>query len=206
VAADLLAGNTLGTRTVRDHTGNWKAYTRRAACPDGTVAYGGGAFTSYQGSLTGGLSTFGSVPDATGWTYSGAGVLHDGELVVSSHCLPRAKLGTILTVSSTVRGPDSYSDAPVFTAARCPAGSFAFTRGAFYHQRATSTPQWKGLPDHPGDDRRRPRLVRDGTHLGPRDRPHRHLWRSLQERPSVDQESDWPAYVVAVRMVLGGVP
>jgi hypothetical protein len=144
VTADRLAGTTLATRTVRDHTGTWKAYTRRAACPAGTVAYGGGAFTSYQGTLTGGLATFGSVPDPTGWTYSGAGTLNGTELVISSHCLPRAKLGTILTVTSTVHGPDSYSDTPVFTAARCPAGTFAFTGGAFYHQRGTSTPQWNG--------------------------------------------------------------
>jgi hypothetical protein len=144
VTADRLAGNTLATVTLRDQTGSWRAYTRRVACPTGTVAYGGGAFTTYRGALTGGLATFGSVPDAGDWTYSGAGTLNGTELVVSSHCLPRAKLGNIVTVISTVRGPDSYADVPVSTAARCPAGYFAFAGGAFYHQRGKSTPEWKG--------------------------------------------------------------
>jgi len=57
--------------------------------------------------VSGGLATFGSVPAGNGWTYGGAGTVGGGELVVSSHCLPRAKLGRVVTESATVSGPGS---------------------------------------------------------------------------------------------------
>jgi len=57
-----------------------------------------------------------------------------GELVTSSHCLPRAKFGRVLTESTTVSGPGSWDASTVNASARCPNGYFAFAGGAYFHQ------------------------------------------------------------------------
>ncbi|HYO39775.1 MAG TPA: hypothetical protein VER39_08975 [Nocardioidaceae bacterium] len=143
VPAARLSGSTRTTRTVRDHTGEFRAHVKRVDCPSGTVPYGGGAFTSYQGNVEAGLATFGSVPSGLGWSYGGAGTV-SGELVVSSHCLPRAKLGRVVTESATVAGPTTDERAIVSAAARCPSGFFAFAGGASFHQPGSLTPAWRG--------------------------------------------------------------
>ncbi len=143
VQASRLSGSTLATRTLRDHTGQFRAHVSRAECPTGTVAYGGGGFTSYQGNVSGGLANFGSVPAGNGWTYGGAGTV-GGELVVSAHCLPRAKLGRVVTESTTVSGPGSSDATTVHAGARCPSGFFAFAGGGYFHQPGSLTPAWRG--------------------------------------------------------------
>jgi hypothetical protein len=143
VKASRLSGSTLAGGTIRDNVGGFRQFVRTVNCPVGTVPYGGGAFMSHQGTVTGGLATFASAPQGTGWRYGGAGTVAS-ELNVSSHCLPRAKLGRIRTVSQTVQGPYTSDRTQVSIGARCPAGFFAFAGGATFHKAGTTTPSWNG--------------------------------------------------------------
>jgi hypothetical protein len=66
----------------RPHEQLWDSYVRRATCPSGTVAFGGGANVVSNGVYdVAGLSTFGTKPEARSWTYGGAGDLGDRTLL-----------------------------------------------------------------------------------------------------------------------------
>jgi hypothetical protein len=151
VDAGKLAGFTNASLTVRDHTGQiHQPYVRKVTCPTGTVAYGGGG-TVYNGSVfdQDGLYIYGSKPDGASWSFAGFGTLGTRSLGVETHCLPRARLGKIVTVEQTVTSPDqtipgSGTRRPVFVGARCPAGFAAFAGGAWYHPIGSTTPSWDG--------------------------------------------------------------
>jgi hypothetical protein len=146
VDAAALAGATTASLTVCDHTGGWSYQVRKATCPLGTVAFGGGANMTTTGTYDiDGLYTYGTRPEGRSWTYAGAGSLGTRSLFVESHCLPRKKLGKIVTVNSTVTGPDIIGGRHrVFGGARCPEGFVAFAGGAWFHKPGTSFPTWDG--------------------------------------------------------------
>ncbi len=140
-----LSGSTRAVGTIRDRSGDFRSVVRSVTCPTGTVPYGGGAFMAHQGTVSpGGLATFASAPKGRSWTYGGAGTIAS-ELTISSHGLPRARLGQVRTVNSTVQGPYTGERTQVSTAARCPAGFFAVAGGAFFHKAGTTTPAWNGF-------------------------------------------------------------
>jgi hypothetical protein len=143
VAPARLTGDTLRTGVLRSDK---YLKGREISCPSGTVPYGGGAFSTYQGQVTGGPTTIASTP-SVGWSgfpvwrYLGAG--GGSDLNLSAHCLPRARLGHLTTVIESTPAPVHYR--PVTVTARCPAGYFAFTGGAHI-----SADNGNGLPAHRG--------------------------------------------------------
>jgi hypothetical protein len=146
VDAVKVSGTTGASNRTHDSRGGFNYYVRKATCPTGTVAYGGGG-TIYNGSVYDmqGIYAYASRPDDASWTYAGAGDLFGRVLAVETHCLPRAKLGRITTVEQTVTTPAAQGRQPVFAGARCPAGFSAFAGGAWYHTTTTSsTPSWLG--------------------------------------------------------------
>ncbi len=146
VDASALAGATTASTLVRSHIGGWGSHVRKATCPLGTVAFGGGGNMTTTGTYdVDGLYTFGTRPEGRSWTYAGAGELGSRALFVESHCLPRKKLGRIVTVNRTVTGPDIVGGRHrVFGGAGCPAGFVAFAGGAWFHQPGASVPTWDG--------------------------------------------------------------
>jgi hypothetical protein len=136
-----LAGSVLATKTVRDHRG-YRARTTTVGCPIGTVAFGGGGFqaTASGAPVASGPFTFGSSPMGNGWRYSAASDLGDGSLVASTHCLPRAKLGRFVSVTSTDTVTAGSGRVDLGSTARCPSGTFAFAGGAYFHRPGSSTP------------------------------------------------------------------
>jgi hypothetical protein len=146
VDAAKLRGFTRASLAYRDHSGNtWGNHVRKATCPEGTVAYGGGANVVANGVYdVAGLYTFGTRPDGRSWTYGGAGALSGRTLLVESKCLPRARLGKIVTVNDTVAGPGTAGRHRVIGSARCPEGYFAFAGGAFFHPSGSAAPSWSG--------------------------------------------------------------
>jgi hypothetical protein len=142
--------STLAKRTLRDHRGGWRTHVTRATCPEGTIAYGGGGNTSVNGTptTTSGLYMVASMPgtDAREWIFGGAGELgNNTTLSVGTRCLPRAELGSIVTVRETVAAPTSVEYPVIYVGARCPTGYFAMSGGAFLHRAATPlTPEWVG--------------------------------------------------------------
>ena len=146
VDATKLTGSTRASLAVRDHrSSSWDSYVRRATCPSGTVAFGGGANVVSNGVYdVAGLSTFGTKPEARSWTYGGAGDLGDRTLLIESKCLPRARLGKIVTVQDTVGGTGATGRQRVIGSARCPEGYFAFAGGAFFSASGSTTPTSSG--------------------------------------------------------------
>ncbi len=144
VASSRLAGSFPTTLTVRDHRTGWRSYVKSVTCPAGTVAYGGGGNELTGGVPTGRLYTFGSMPSGNGWTYAATGTLGTSQLAVGAHCVPRAKLGNIVTVSNTATRPDVTGRPQILASARCPSGYFAFAGGAWYHPVGSTTPEWRG--------------------------------------------------------------
>lgn len=142
VAASRLKGATTATYSLRSHQhGVWGYYNRQATCRQGTVAYGGGANIVDQGVYDSkGIYTYGTRPDDRSWTYAGTGELIERSLVVETHCLPRANLGTIVTVEEAVTSPNLYGRQHVFAAPRCPAGYFAFAGGGWFHAGDSTAP------------------------------------------------------------------
>jgi len=146
VDAAKLKGFSRASLSLRDHSGtSWSSYVRKATCPVGTVAYGGGGNVTTNGLYdVAGLYTFGTKPDGRSWTYAGAGSLNGRTLLVESKCLPRNRLGKIVTVDDTVTGPDSTGRHRVLGSAHCPEGYFAFAGGAYFHPIGSTTPSWDG--------------------------------------------------------------
>jgi hypothetical protein len=146
VDAAALAGATTASLTVRNHIPGWSTQVRKATCPVGTVAFGGGGNMTTNGTYDiDGLYTVGTRPEGRSWTYAGAGDMGTRSLFVEAHCLPRKKLGTIVTVNSTVTGPDIVGGRHrVFGGARCPDGYVAFAGGAWFHKAGTTVPSWDG--------------------------------------------------------------
>jgi hypothetical protein len=152
VDAAQVQGSTRAETTVRDHRPNVHLHSGRVSCPPGTVAYGGGGFFSQPGgqpSAVGG-NMYASMPDAdgTGWFFANAGrfLPPDTELLISTHCLPRAEFGQIFTYTATDTGPSEDPGSPYPTlsaAARCESGS-AYAGGAWLHRKGSSTPEWAG--------------------------------------------------------------
>jgi hypothetical protein len=139
-------GSTIATNTLRSHQqGVWAYDNKQATCPQGTVAYGGGANVVAQGVYDAkGIYTYGTRPDDRSWTNAGTGELNERSLVVETHCLSRAKLGTIVTVEQTVTSPNLSGRQRVFVAPRCPAGYFAFAGGGWFHAGSSTAPGWYG--------------------------------------------------------------
>ena len=144
VASSRLAGSFPTTLTVRDSRTGWRSYVKSVTCPAGTVAYGGGGNELTSGVPSGRLYTFGSMPSGNGWTYAATGTLGTSHLAVGAHCVPRAKLGNIVTVSNTATRPDVTGRPQILASARCPSGYFAFAGGAWYHPVGSTTPEWRG--------------------------------------------------------------
>jgi hypothetical protein len=63
---------------------------------------------------------------------------------VETHCLPRSKPGTIVTVEENVTSPNLFGRQHVFVAPRCPAGYFAFAGGGWFHAGESTAPGWYG--------------------------------------------------------------
>jgi hypothetical protein len=164
VDAAKLAGSSHVSVRLRDHTGQaHQPYVRKITCAAGYVAYGGGG-TVYNGTVYDpqGLYVYGSKPDGASWSYAGFGALgSDRSLGVETHCLPRKKLGKIVTVEQTVTSPEqkipgSGTRRPVWVGARCPAGFSAFAGGAYYHPIGSTVPSWDGylrVSEMTSDDR-----------------------------------------------------
>ena len=146
VDAAALSGTTTASTLVRSHIAGWGSHVKKATCPLGTVAFGGGGNMTTTGTYDiDGLYTFGTRPEGRAWTYAGAGELGSRALFVEAHCLPRKKLGRIVTVNRTVTGPDTVGGRHrVFGGARCPAGYIAVAGGAWFHKQGTSFPSWDG--------------------------------------------------------------
>jgi hypothetical protein len=133
VAADRLRGQTLVTGTTKGagHTGS-QPFIRAATCPSGTVPFGGGGWvtgSSYQDVID-----FGSFPNQNGWWIGRVTDLENGkrDLWFSTHCLPRNRLGNVVTVMETVTGPNTRAATNVSVGARCPSGYFAFAGGSWF--------------------------------------------------------------------------
>jgi hypothetical protein len=145
VPAAALTGATTASTLLRSHISGWGSHVKTATCPLGTVAFGGGGNMTSTGTYdVDGLYTFGTRPVGRSWTYAGAGEMGSRGLLVEAHCLPRRKLGKIVTVNNTVTGPDLTGRHRVFGGARCPEGFVAFAGGAWFHQPGTSFPTWDG--------------------------------------------------------------
>jgi hypothetical protein len=151
VDAAQVQASTRATTTILDHRPPVPPflYTGRASCPPETVAYGGGGFFRQLGGQPFGIGTvYASMPDAdgTGWFFAtgGAATPPDTELSVSTHCLPRAQFGQIVTVTATQAAPPDDPGSPVFITARCPFGFSAYAGGAWWHREGSSTPEWLG--------------------------------------------------------------
>ncbi len=145
VDAAALAGTTTASTLVRSQIAGWGSHVKKATCPLGTVAFGGGGNMTTTGTYDiDGLYTFGTRPEGRAWTYAGAGELGSRALFVEAHCLPRKKLGRIVTVNRTVTGPDVGGRHRVFGGARCPAGYVAFAGGAWFHKPGSTFPTWDG--------------------------------------------------------------
>lgn len=148
VDAGALSGFTRASLTLRDHTSaGWGTYVKKATCPEGYVAYGGGANVinrdGYYDAY--GLYTHGTLPNGRFWTYSGTGALSGRPLMVEAKCLPRARLGRMVTVDETVTGSSTVGGRhPVIVSARCPAGYVAFAGGAAFHPVGSTTSTWHG--------------------------------------------------------------
>jgi hypothetical protein len=133
VAADRLRGQTLVTGTTKGagYTGS-QPFIRAATCPSGTVPFGGGGWvtgSSYQDVID-----FGSFPNQNGWWIGRVTDLENGkrDLWFSTHCLPRNRLGNVVTVMETVTGPNTRAATNVSVGARCPSGYFAFAGGSWF--------------------------------------------------------------------------
>jgi hypothetical protein len=149
VDAAQVQASTLATTTIRDSRPVARyPHFGRALCPPNTVAYGGGGFfTRPGGTPFGGFSVYASMPQNNGteWFFGAAEPLFpDKELWVSTHCLPRSQFGQILIVTETDTSPPGASYPTLSVAARCPAGSFAFAGGAWWHRASGATPEWLG--------------------------------------------------------------
>jgi hypothetical protein len=143
VEAGNLTGSTRASVTVRDTRPGWHYRSRRVSCPTGTLGYGGGSFVNTpSGPSQGGLYTYESIPDGNGWRYSGAGYLDGNQFIVNTHCLPRARLGNIVTVTAT--DSSTPTDYNLLATARCPAGYSAFAGGAWFHGTDSHTPMYVG--------------------------------------------------------------
>jgi hypothetical protein len=144
VTPDRLTGDTLTTRVLRSDR---YMKGREISCPTGTVPYGGGAFTTYQGQAAQGLMTIASMPSVHSWSgtpvWKYVGVGGASELHLSAHCLPRERLGRLVTVTESTPAPVPYR--PVSVSARCPQGYFAFTGGASVTaDNGDSSPAYRG--------------------------------------------------------------
>jgi len=147
VPADTVKGFTRASLAVRDHTTGNKSYRNQATCPEGYVAYGGGANVINSDGYydVSGLDTHGTMPGGRSWAYSGFGNLNGRTLLVEAKCLPRTKLGRITTATRSVTGPDIVGGRhPVSVGARCPDGYVAFAGGAFFHPVGSTTSTWDG--------------------------------------------------------------
>lgn len=143
-----LKGRTRASLTLRDHTsGSWRTYSRRATCPAGTVAYGGGgnvvqATGSYDAV---GLYTHSTAPEGRSWAYAGTGALGGRMLRVETGCVPRARLGRITTVTGTATGPAVVQGRhPLVASARCPEGYVAFAGGGSLGAAGSDVSSWVG--------------------------------------------------------------
>lgn len=145
--SDRLTGSTLVTQTVFGDS-TQRNLLGQASCPTGTVPYGGGSFVSRNGVPDpAGLAQFASFPKAHSWTVGQSGVLQDRPLWVSSHCLPRAQVGSLRTVTESVRAPrlDGRDAVPVYVTATCPPGTFAIAGGAWFHRPGDLAPKARGF-------------------------------------------------------------
>jgi hypothetical protein len=147
--ADQLAEQTIQTLNVRDHRSSFHVTSGKVMCPTGTVPFGGGGYVSeFNSPAATGLQMVGSMPRDGGWTFAGAGVLFENQsLKVWTHCLPKARLGQISTVTQTVRAADPRPGVQpaVVGGARCPSGYFAYAGGAYLHKVGSSAPAWLGF-------------------------------------------------------------
>ena len=146
VAARVLRGTTRASLTIRDsRPAHWGYYVRQATCPEGTVAYGGGANMTTTGTYDiDGLYTYGTKPDGRSWTYAGAGQLGSRALLIESKCLPRARLGRIITVKESASGQGHPNRPTLVAAPRCPADFVAVAGGAWWHSTENNAPTWAG--------------------------------------------------------------
>lgn len=149
VPAAQVQNSTTASKTLRDHRGGWSPRVMRVSCPAGTIAYGGGGFTTVQGSPTWqGSYMFASLPstDPAEWIYGAYGEVNTKtNLFVSTHCLPRSELGSIVTIRETVTAPDNVYNPEIFVGARCPTGYWALAGGALLHRNGNYL-----APEHVG--------------------------------------------------------
>ena len=137
----LLSGSTTETSDI------WRTYTKRATCPAGYVAYGGGGnVVQPTGSYDViGLYTHGTVPEGRSWSYAGTGGLGARMLRVETECVPRARLGRIATVTATATGPAVVQSRHSLVASvRCPDGYVAFAGGGYLHATGSGVSTWDG--------------------------------------------------------------
>jgi hypothetical protein len=146
VDAARLRGSTTASFNRRESRMNhWGQYVDRATCAEGTVAYGGGGNVVTNGAYDpAGAYTFGTRPEGRSWVYAGSVALGSRSLLTEAHCLPRTRLGTIVTVNRSVRGPNSTSRSRVSVGASCPDGYVAFAGGAWFATIGSDTPVWHG--------------------------------------------------------------
>jgi hypothetical protein len=148
VDAAQVQASTLATTVVRNHGNPWDTWNHfgRAACPPGTVAYGGGHYFNADGQASAGAFTYASMPDASGWTVGASSrTAAAPDMVIAAHCLPRSQFGQILTVTATDTAPDVWPRAPNYpvlsAGAHCPAGYGAYAGGASLHHFGSPTPE-----------------------------------------------------------------
>jgi hypothetical protein len=156
VAAAQVQDSTLARHVIRRHRPVPSPFIRtgRASCPPGTIAYGGGGFFSEPGGQPFGVGVIiASMPDAngTGWFFATAGgqlLPPEPEMWISTHCLPRAQFGQIISVTATDTVPPGNPGSAAYpilsAAARCPSGFSAYAGGASWHRKGSSTPAWVG--------------------------------------------------------------
>jgi hypothetical protein len=146
VASSRLAGNTVVSGALREHRTGWHTYVRTATCPTGTLPYGGGSFVNGVNGYVdlAGLYDYASFPSGQQWYVGRAGDLGNRYLWTSTHCLPRAKLGSVVVRSATTTGANTTNRTNIAAGVRCPDGYFAYSGGAYFHAQGDSWPVWKG--------------------------------------------------------------
>jgi hypothetical protein len=151
VPAAQVQASTVATMAIRDHRPYEYYQAGRATCPLGTIAYGGGGLirTAAGQPLPAG-AIYASTPGVYGdqWLFAGVGDLSPGhELLISTHCLPRSQFGLLVSVTETETAPNptpTLSAPTTWVTARCPAGFYAYTGGAFIHRKGSQTPEFIG--------------------------------------------------------------
>ena len=114
-------------------------YQLAVVCPTGTVAYGGGVHVE-AGTVVDpqGANVYGLFPEGRIWRSAvlGFGTLRR-DLVASASCLPRTRLGRVVTRDRTIAAEAAGVHGGV---ASCPRHFFAFAGGAWTHQAGSARP------------------------------------------------------------------